>query len=60
METIKSFRKLYNLTQEDLAELLSVSLTAVISWESGRNKPRAIYLRLIGLFKKRPELMNEF
>lgn len=38
-EQIKYFRKRRGLTQEELAEILDVSIGAVSKWESGQNTP---------------------
>jgi len=40
---IKKLRKRLALTQDDLALILGVSKGAVVSWESGRSKPRQAY-----------------
>ena len=36
---IKKYRKLANLTQKQLADMLNVAPTAISAWEVGRNKP---------------------
>ena len=38
-EKLQYFRKKSNLTQEELAEKLFVSRTAISKWESGRGMP---------------------
>ena len=50
-ENIRRFRRDENLTQEQLAEALGVSVSAVHKWESGQSAPE---LRLI------PELAELF
>lgn len=37
---IKKYREKYNLTQDELGELLSVSGKTVSSWEKGRSEPK--------------------
>ncbi len=38
--TLKSLRNRFDLTQQELAELLEVSPVTVTSWETGKSKPR--------------------
>lgn len=49
--TIKKMRQQRNLTQEQLAEYLSVSVSAVSQWESGKTIPDVLtILSLAGFF----------
>jgi putative transcriptional regulator len=45
---IKQLRQRLELTQEQFAERLYVKRLTVIRWESGTNKPRGIFLKLLG------------
>ena len=47
---ILEFRKQNNITQEELAEALFVSRTAVSKWESGRGYPNIDSLKAISKF----------
>ena len=47
---LQQLRKQKDLTQEELAELLYVSRTAISKWESGRGYPNIDSLREIGRF----------
>jgi DNA-binding transcriptional regulator YiaG len=38
--TLKRIRENFNLTQEELAELLEVSHASITSWETGKSRPR--------------------
>ncbi|MBR0535264.1 MAG: helix-turn-helix transcriptional regulator [Clostridia bacterium] len=49
-EKLQELRKQKNLTQEELAELLFVSRTAVSKWESGRGYPNIESLKAISVF----------
>ena len=49
-EKLQELRKQKNLTQEELAELLFVSRTAVSKWESGRGYPNIESLKAISKF----------
>ena len=49
-EKLQELRKQKNLTQEELAEVLFVSRTAVSKWESGRGYPNIESLKLIAKF----------
>lgn len=46
-EKIQKLRKEHNLTQEQLAEQLFVSRTAVSKWETGRGMPSMESLQMI-------------
>ena len=49
-EKLYKLRKEKNLTQEELAEALFVSRTAVSKWESGRGYPNIDSLKAIAKF----------
>lgn len=49
-EKLQNLRKSRNLTQEELAEILFVSRTAVSKWESGRGYPNIDSLKEIARF----------
>lgn len=49
-EKIKELRKQKGLTQEELAEILFVSRTAISKWESGRGYPNIDSLKAIAEF----------
>lgn len=43
-EKIKNLRKSKNMTQEDLAELLNVTISAVSQWEIGKTMPDIMFI----------------
>ncbi len=45
--TLKSMRRRFDLTQEELAKLLEVSPVTVTSWETGKSRPRSSNLAQI-------------
>ena len=49
-EKLQALRKQKNLTQEELAEILFVSRTAISKWESGRGYPNIESLKAIAKF----------
>ena len=49
-EKLQTLRKEKNLTQEQLAELLFVSRTAISKWESGRGYPSIESLKMLSIF----------
>ena len=49
-EKLQELRKQKGLTQEELAELLYVSRTAISKWESGRGFPNIESLKAISKF----------
>ena len=49
-EKLQELRKSRNLTQEELAEALFVSRTAISKWESGRGYPSIDSLKEISVF----------
>jgi len=60
VDEIKAFRTRHKFTQKSLADLLGVTWQAVRFWELGeRNIPQTT-VRLLVLFKKFPQLMQEF
>lgn len=53
-EKLQELRKNKNLTQEQLAEMLFVSGTAISKWESGRGYPSIDSLKEISNFLQYP------
>ena len=49
-EKLQELRKQKGLTQEELAEVLYVSRTAISKWESGRGYPNIDSLKAISKF----------
>ena len=49
-EKLQQLRKQKGLTQQELADLLYVSRTAVSKWESGRGYPNIDSLKAIAAF----------
>jgi transcriptional regulator with XRE-family HTH domain len=49
-EKLQEFRKQHGLTQEELADRLYVSRTAISKWESGRGYPNIESLKAISVF----------
>lgn len=49
-EKVQQLRKQRGLTQEELAEILFVSRTAISKWESGRGYPNIDSLKAISMF----------
>jgi putative transcriptional regulator len=56
---IRSLRETLNVSQQLLAAALNVSDSAVQSWEQGRKQPEGAALRLLDLFRRHPELLEE-
>lgn len=58
---IKKYRKLANLTQKQLADMLNVAPTAISAWEVGRNKPLMDNIeQMASIFNiKKSELLGE-
>lgn len=46
-ERIRHLRKLYRMTQDDLAEKLEVKRHTICDWESGRTEPNLKYLKKV-------------
>ena len=44
---IKAFRDALGLTQEELAERIGVTHSAISQWESGKKKPRPVVLKML-------------
>jgi DNA-binding transcriptional regulator YdaS (Cro superfamily) len=59
-DDIKMLMTLCNLKITDMARLLAVTPTAVNYWISGHREMPENVAKMIRLFIKRPELMNEF
>ena len=57
-EKLQELRKQKGLTQEELAELLYVSRTAISKWESGRGYPNIDSLKAIARFLKMTHLQS--
>ena len=57
---IKKFREEYNLTQNQLAEICGVSIRAVQSWEQNQRNITQSAIKLINVFKKENNQINEF
>ena len=55
-EKLQELRKDRGLTQEELAEALFVSRTAISKWESGRGYPNIESLKEISKFLHLPEI----
>ena len=53
-EKLQELRKNKNLTQEQLADMLFVSRTAISKWESGRGYPSIDSLKEISNFLQYP------
>lgn len=50
---VKEIRRTLDLTQEELAPLLKVSLPTISRWETGRSRPDAMALHVIEQFLRR-------
>ncbi len=58
--TLKSMRRRFDLTQQELAYLLEVSPVTVTSWETGKSRPRkANQARIITLREMEPAEVDE-
>jgi DNA-binding transcriptional regulator YiaG len=57
---LDAFLKKYKLDPKDFAELIGVTHSAVDHWLSGIRSIAKPYGRLVRLFDRRPELMQEF
>lgn len=44
---IKAFRKIFDITQDELAQLLDVGQSTVSMWETGKRTPSGIAQRMI-------------
>jgi DNA-binding XRE family transcriptional regulator len=56
-KTIKAIRKDLGLSQGELADLLSVEIEVVKSWEQRRRVPDALMTKLLFLLQKHPRQM---
>lgn len=56
---IAALRRRLNISQCVLAAAMNVSPSAVESWEQGRKQPDGASLRLLDLFRRHPELVEE-
>lgn len=56
---IRAIRKSLHASQIKFAKLLNVSPNTVESWEQGVRRPRQAALRLLGIARRRPEVLLE-
>jgi DNA-binding transcriptional regulator YiaG len=56
VSTITKLRTRLRLTQEGFARELGVSVSTVQKWESGRARPRGLYLRALEQIARTPRL----
>lgn len=57
-ETIRTFRKERRMTQEQLAEMMGVSVSAVYKWESGQSTPEVrLILEMADLFNTSTDVL---
>lgn len=54
---IKSIRKIFDITQDELAQLLGVEQSTVSMWEAGKRTPSGIAQRMIAQVCK--DLIND-
>ena len=54
---IKSIRKIFDITQDELAQRLGVEQSTVSMWECGKRAPSVIALRMLAQVCK--DLINE-
>ena len=47
-ENLKSYRKMYNMTQKQVADKLYVIESCYANWEQGRTEPNISMLRQLG------------
>lgn len=57
---VQAFRKRHKLSQDELADLLGITVDGVKKWELNLRGLSEPLWRLLQLFDKRPELMREF
>ncbi len=57
-QAIKNLRESYSISQTVFSFLLGVSNKTVEAWEAGKNVPSGPSLRLLQLFKNRPDLIK--
>lgn len=53
--SIKEEREKLGLSQKDLADLLSITPSAVCQWEAGKSAPRKKQMKLLSLIFRCPE-----
>lgn len=56
---LRALRDARNISQQLLAGLLNVSDSTVQSWEQGRKQPDGAALRLLQLYQRHPDLLEE-
>lgn len=54
------YRTSHNWSHKDFALIIGVTPQAVVLWESGARRVPETVVRLIKMFKRRPELVGEF
>ncbi len=54
-----SARQSVNLTQEEFARLLNVSVDSVQDWEQGRRSPRGAARTLLRVVQNHPEVLEQ-
>ncbi len=59
-QMVMQFRGRHKLAQEDLAELLGLSKSAIIMWETRQRGVSEPLARLFEMFDRNPELMRTF
>jgi putative transcriptional regulator len=55
----REIRARMELTQEEFAELLGVSVRTLQGWEQGRRRPRGPSARLLRVASKRPDALRQ-
>ena len=58
-DDIKAIRKKTKLSQSDLADALGVNKKTVQAWEANRNNPLGSSARLLSMFEKKPEIIDD-
>lgn len=56
---VRNIRQKMNMTQKQFSETFGVSVKTIEAWESGRNQPSGVAMRLLEICKKRPDLFVE-
>lgn len=57
---VMAFRRKFKMSQEDLAELLGLTVDAIKKWETNQRGLSEPLWRLLQMFDNKPELMKEF
>lgn len=57
---VMAFRRRHKLSQEDLAEILGITVGGVKKWEDDKRGLSEPLWRLFQMFDKYPQLMREF